>query len=340
MNSNGNSKIKFLSLLQVLEKYSDEEHPLPSGEICALMAKDGVSIERKSIYRDIGVLSELGIEILCTRTPRRGFFIAKRRFELPEVRLLMDAVLTAPFLTSKKTAELMGKLQSLLSVHQAESVACQTYVDQRVKFENEEIYYTIDAIHRAIAKKKRISFLYHHKTISGKKLRYDRGREFTISPYALLWSNDKYYLAGNYEKYDNVGNYRLDRIRRAAVTELDARPFSEVSPYRDFFDSADYLKKSFNMYNGVQELVELRCANEILEAVADKLGSGADFCCRDEKAFTVRARVYVSDGLIEWLLQYGNKIIVQSPKQLRMKIIGRIEEMSAAYQSVRPETEA
>ena len=210
----------------------------------------------------------------------------------------------------------------------------QIYVEQRVKFENEEIYYTIDAINRAIAVNKQISFLYHHRIIVDKKAKLDKGREFRISPYALLWENDKYYLAGNYGKYNTVSNYRLDRMKHAAVTDVDSRPFSEVSPYRQYFDAADYLRKTFNMYNGEQEMIELRCANGILEAVIDKFGSEIEFCCHDENAFTVRAHVCVSDGLVEWLLQYGGRITVQSPSRLRQEIIRQINGLNTAYQTI------
>jgi len=330
--NSGNNKIKLLILLELLNRYSDEEHPLSSGELCALLEERGVTCERKSIYRDIAVLTEYGVDIIQTRLPKPGFFVAKRDFELPEVRLLLDAVLTAPFITNKKTAELTGKLRELLSCYQAESVFKQIYVDQRVKFENEEIYYNIDAINRAISSGKQISFLYYHRIIVDQKAVLDKGREFQISPYALLWANDKYYLAGNYNKYDTVSNFRLDRMKHASVTAVDSRSFREVSPYREYFDTADYLRKTFNMYNGEQELVELRCANDILEAVVDKFGSEIEFCCHDENAFTVRAHVCVSNGLIEWLLQYGSRITVQSPIRLRQEIISQINGLNTVYQ--------
>ncbi len=332
MANYGNSKIKLLLLLELLNQFSDEEHPLSSSEICALLEERGVLCERKSIYRDIAVLTEYGIDIISTRSPKAGFFVAKRKFELPEVRLMLDAVLTAPFITNKKTAELTGKLRELLSCYQAESVFKQIYVDQRLKFDNEEIFYNIDTVNRAIAANKQITFLYHHQIIVGQNAQLDKGREFRISPYALLWANDKYYLAGNYDKYDTVSNFRLDRMKRAAISELDSRPFSEVSPYCNYFDTADYLRKSFNMYRGEQELIELRCANNLLEAVVDKFGSEIEFSCHDDNAFTVRAHVYVSDGLIEWLLQYGERIVVQSPSHLKQEMIEKINGLSAAYQ--------
>jgi len=329
--NNGNSKIKFLELLKLLKQCSDEEHPLSAAQLCTLLQKQGIDAERKSVCRDIALLNNYGFDIIHTYMPTQGFFIAKRDFELPEVRLLMDAVLAAPFITNKKTAELTAKLCGLLSCYQAEDVFKQINVEQRVKFENEEIYYNIDTINHAIAEHVKISFFYHHRVIVNQKARFDEGRKFTISPYALLWVNDKYYLAGNYDKYDAISNYRLDRMKHVEATSCESRPLCEVSLYEKYFDTSDYLKKTFNMYSGEQEMIALRCANDLLETIVDKFGSELEFTCHDDNAFTVRASVYVSDGLIDWLLQYGGRITVLSPKSLKDVMIKRIEALSAAY---------
>ncbi len=326
-----NYKLKILYLYKILYQYSDEEHPLSTKELCEKLMEWGIEGERKSIYRDISVLKEFGADIISTRIPKSGFFLARRRFELPEVRLLLDAVLTAPFITNKKTTRLTGKLRELLSCYQAEDVWKQIYIDQRVKFTNEEIYYNIDAINRAISENKKISFQYYHKIIFNQTVVPDEGKEFIVSPYALLWSNDKYYLAGNYQKYDDIANFRLDRINKVVILEESARSFSEVSPYPDYFDSADYLRKSFNMYNGEQALIELKCSNKILETILDKFGSDMEIGNCDSDSFTVRVRACYSDGLIEWLLQYGDRIIVQKPQTLRQEMLQRIEQLNAAY---------
>ncbi|HEX3038383.1 MAG TPA: WYL domain-containing transcriptional regulator [Oscillospiraceae bacterium] len=326
------SKQKLLILLNILMKYTDESHPLTAEELCEQLMKKGVPTERKSIYRSISALMDCGFEIISTRAlPKPGYFLANRDFELAEVRLLMDAVLAAPFITSKKTQELTGKLRSLLSCYQADEVLKQVYVERRVKFDNEEIYYIIDALNTAISSKKKIRFCYHHRIISGDQLQFDDGREFVISPYALIWSNDKYYLAGNYDKYNTVGNYRIDRMKHITITDEDARPFNEVSNYVEYFDVSDYLKKSFNMYNGEQEQIELCCANSILETIVDKFGSNLSFARSDDEHFCVQANVCISDGLIEWLMQYGDRVVVNKPDTLRERLIDKIKELSTAY---------
>jgi predicted DNA-binding transcriptional regulator YafY len=328
---NGSTKVRFLELLRLLKEYSDEEHPLSVVQLCELLKREGIESERKSVCRDISLMNTYGFDIIHTRLPHPGYFIAKRDFEVPEVRLLMDAVQAASFITNKKTAELTAKLCGLLSCYQADKVLKQINFEPRVKFENEEIYYNIDAIHHAIAENKKISFIYHHRVIVNQRAPFNEGRKFTVSPYALLWVSDRYYLAGNYEKYDAISNYRLDRMKHAEVTPFEARPLNQVSSYEKYFDTSDYLKKTFNMYNGEQRMIVLRCANGLLETIVDKFGSELEFTCHDDNAFTVRVSVYVSDGLIDWLLQYGDRIVVLSPKSLKDTIIKKIEAMSALY---------
>lgn len=324
-------KRRILALLELLRKETDEEHPLSSGEICTILEQQGYPGDRKSVYRDIAALNEEGFEIISTKSPRIGFFLVKRDFEVAEIRVLMDAVLSAAFITPKKTEELTKKLCGQLSRYQAQEVLGQIYVEQRGKFDNEEIYYNIDAVNRAIAAGKKVRFLYHHKIVVGVSAQNDKGREFIVSPYALIWSNDKYYLAGNYEKYDSVGNYRLDRMKKVHITKENIRPFCEISAYSDYFDTADYLRKTFNMYSGEAQYVELLCKNSMLEVILDKLGNSVDFLSHDQGRFSVRAKVYVSEGLIEWLLQYGDRVEVLSPETLREKMLQKIRALTQMY---------
>ncbi|MCY1714281.1 WYL domain-containing protein [Caproiciproducens galactitolivorans] len=179
---------------------------------------------------------------------------------------------------------------------------------------------------------KKIAFCYHHSVIVDQKAQFDEGRKILISPYALLWHDDQYYLAGNNEKYDSVSNYRIDRMKHVELTDLNARPFSEVSSYRECFDTLDYSRKSFHMFHGRQERIVLRCSNDLLEAIVDKFGSNIELSCHDKNAFTVRASVFVSDGLVEWLMQYGDRIVVLSPKSLKDKMITQVNAMRSAYQ--------
>lgn len=330
MAEKGNGRLRVLALLELLERLTDERHPLSAEELRELLAEQGIESAKKTVYRDIAALRGRGEDILFTRRPKAGFFLAARRFEPPEVRLLMDAVLAAPFITNKKTAELSEKLRGLLSRNQAEEAAAQVHVNPRPKFGNEEIYYSIDAVERAVAQGKKLSFLYYHHAIEGNRIVRNEGRRFVVSPYALIWDSDRYYLAGNYEKYDSVSVYRLDRMRHAEVTEQDARPFREVGG-QERFDAADYAARTFHLYHGELQTVELRCRDDALETVLDKFGDGLRLSAREDGYFSVRVRVYAGEGLFEWLLQYGDRIAVLSPEPLRNEMAARIGKIGAAY---------
>ena len=324
-------RIRILALLEILNDRTDEEHPLSSRELMALLDGQGVTAGRKTIYHDISALRAHGCDILFTRQPKAGFFLASRRFEPPEVRLLMDAVQAAPFLTEKKTGELMRKLSGLMSFGQAEETAGKTQMNLRPKFKNEEIYYTIDAVSRAIAQKKKISFLYRHFVIRGNRLAQEEGRRFLISPYALIWDSDQYYVAGNYEKYNDISVYRLDRIKRAELSEQTIRPFCEVGEYKDRFDAADYAAKTFHLYHGELQTVTLHCSDDALEPLLDKFGGSMDLSARGNGFFNVRVKVFAGEGLVEWLLQYGDRISVVSPRSLWGQVAERVRRIGKTY---------
>lgn len=330
-NENEVSRVKILALYKILYMYTDEEHPLPADGLCEKLGGYGIKCERKTIYRDIAALKGFGADILYSHAQKGGYFIGWRGFEPPEVRLLTDAVDAAPFITNKKTAELTAKLQSLLSVWQAKEAKSRAHSENPLKHDNEEIYYAIYTIDRAIAGGRKISFTYHHSVIKGNKPALDAGRKFVISPYALIWNSDKYYLAGNYQKYDSVSVYRIDRMRRTELLCEPARRFEEVSCYRGRFDAEDFARRTFYMYSGEKRHIELRCKDSTAETMLDRFGGGVRISRAQGGCFTVRGNVYVSEGLIEWLMQYGGRVEVVSPPELRLEVINRVKELNAVY---------
>ena len=316
------SKKKMLAVLEILKKYSDENNPINSLDIISRLEKEyGIIAERKSVYSDIAALKECGVDIERVNIKREGYYFASRRFEPPEIRLLTDAVLSARFITLKKTRELIQKLSEELSVNQAKCIEKQVYYDKRVKFDNEQIYYVVDTINSAIEQGKKISFIYHHKKISYNKVVNDEGKLFVFSPYALFWEREKYYVAGNYGKYDSVSNYRLDKMERVEICEEPIRPFSEVSKYRNYFDTADYVNKSFMMYYGEEDMLELICDNKLLEIMVDRFGESVRYTNYGEGRFRIRARAYISEGLEDWIIPYCDRCYIKSPDSLREKVI-------------------
>ncbi len=326
-------KLKLLYLLEILRRETDEEHPMPASMLIEKLAERGIVSERKSIYRDMETLIEYGYEIIHTRKPRQGYFLAGRELEVPEVRLLLDAVASAPFITEKKTVELTEKLCGFLSQSQQKEVCTQLCVQSdsdRVKFDNEEVYYNIDALHRAIEAGKKVQFHYFHKVISNGSVCSNPGRSFTISPYAMLWSEDKYYLVGNYGKYDNLSNYRIDRMKRVEILEEDARPIEEVSQYEDQLDTADYQRSTFFMYGGEEKNVILSCKTSLLDAMVDRFGE-MKILQEQEDSFVFEAKVRCSEGFFDWILRWGGQAVVLEPADVRASIAEKVKQLADAY---------
>ncbi|MGN0521715.1 MAG: helix-turn-helix transcriptional regulator [Eubacterium sp.] len=329
MNS---SKVKTLAIYKLLEMYSDEDNPLSSTELIDLLKKQGISCERKSIYSDIEALKEIGYDIMTTRGPKRGFFIASRKFQLPEVMLLVDAVTSAGFITPKKTNSLVDKLKTLVSVNQSESMVSQVYVDSAAnKCDNEEIYIIIDQLHGAITDKKKVKFIYKRRSIDVQNKKKHTEKTFTVSPYALIWKQDHYYLICNNEKYDNLMNLRIDRMKKLSVLDEDIRPFSEVSSYKDVFDTQDYSAKMFNMFSGEECQVTLQCDLKLQEEMLDRFGKNIPLRAVDISHFETTVNATLSDGFVSWVMQYGDSMKVIEPQALVDLIKQKAQDIVNVY---------
>ncbi len=320
------SKKKLFAVLEILKKYSDEDHPIKAFEIIDKLGMEyDLAAERKSIYRDVEVLQEFGFDIM--KKGREGFYLASRRFEVAEIRMLNDAILGASFITPARTKILSNKLTHELSIYQAKQIETQTYFDNRIKFSNEQILYIVDQIHSAITQRKKVRFKYYRKKIINCRVRRIYTREHCISPYALVWSDDKYYLVGNYDKYDNLSHYRIDRMENLSITDEPARNFEEVSKYDGVFDTGDYVTHTFRMYSGEETEIDLICSNSILEKIIDKFGDGAHYMNCGKDTFRVRTTGYMSEGLVDWLMMYSSQCYIKSPDELREKVIHRASEI-------------
>ena len=331
MAGNPMQKVKLLYLMEIFKKHTDEEHPLSASELCQKLAEQGVPAERKSIYSDIETLRQFGLEILSTRQPKAGYFLAVRDFELPEVRLLIDAVQAAGFISARKTRLLTGRLEGLLSESQAKKIQRQVYVDSRNKCENEEIYYSIDLLNRAIEDGRKVELTYSRRQLENGRKIVSSSRDFVISPYALTWMNDHYYLIGNNQKYDNLMHLRVDRMRRVHALDENARPFREVSGYTEFFDTADYVSKVFNMFGGELQQIDLRCKAGLLEQVVDRFGESIFIRDGGDGSFVFTVSAQVSEGLIGWLLQFGDGMEVLSPPGLREQMRQKAAALGRMY---------
>lgn len=330
-----NSKLKTLYILQFLQKFSDENHVLSTTELIVMLAQKGIKCERKSIYSDIEALNQVGFDIVAVRSPKRGYFMAGRDFEIPEVMLLIDAVSSAGFITPKKTKSLIEKLKSLVSENQAENMRSQFYVDSAAaKCDNEEIYITIDHLNSAITQNKMVKFIYRRRNIDKKKGRNYTEKTMNVSPYALIWKDDHYYLVCNNPKYDNLMNLRIDRMKKLTVLEDSARPFGEVSEYKNVFDTVDYSSKMFNMFSGSVCDVKLICNLSLQEEMLDRFGKNIPLRAVDMEHFETTVEAAVSDGLASWIMQYGGKVEVVEPVELREIISKKAASVLSVYNQI------
>ena len=325
------SKTKTLLIYKYLVDFSDENNPLSTTDLIDLLMKDGMLCERKSIYADIAVLKSIGFDIVKTMSPKKGFFLATRKFELPEVRLLIDAVTSAGFITPNKTQKLVEKLETLVSKNQADELVSQVYVDSDAKCDNEEIYYVIDALNDAIIDKKQVSFKYKRRNIDKENKKSYTEKAFTVSPYALIWKGDHYYLVCNNAKYDNLMNLRLDRMRKIAVLDEAVRPIEEVSEYKGTFDVADYSSKMFNMFSGKSAKVVLNCDLELREEIMDRFGAKIPLKATDTEHFETTIDAAISDGLVSWIMTFGDKIKVVEPASLAKEVKEKAQSIAKLY---------
>ncbi len=320
-------RIRLLYLIEIFKKYTDEEHPLTALELVGMLSDRGIPAERKSIYTDISMLNEAGYYIEKTRSPKAGYYLSGREFEIPEINLLADAVQAADFISRRKSRELIEKLEGMLSENEAKEVRRRIYIDNRAKCANEEIFYSIDAVSRAISENKKLTLQYCKRTLDDNGNIIETSKEHKVSPYVMVWADDHYYLVCNYEKYDNLMHLRLDRMKKAKVIDEAARDFREVSEYKTNFDVADYVEKAFNMYGGELQSITLRAKKDKLEQVIDRFGDKISICNCTKTHFEFKAEALISEGLVGWIMQFGDSLEVLSPESLRASICKSAEKI-------------
>lgn len=331
--SKGNQKLRILYLQDIFSRRSDENHVFSAEQLCDILIEDyGIPVERKAIYGDIEALQQYGMDIVNTRSPIRGYYLRSRKFDPAETRLLTDAVLAAKFISPKKTKSLVYKIGSLMSEEQEEKLRRQVYVNSSVKCSNEELYDVISALSDAIEKKLQVQFEYSKRKLEKRFVRRFTARTFVVNPYALIWSNDHYYLVCNNPKYNNLMHVRLDRISNIRLTDTPYRHFSSVSAYKDKFDSADYSNKLFNMFSGEQGEIKLRCNNRLIDDILERFGENVPLMIDGDDNFIVRATVELSEGLVSWIMQFGTDMKVLEPVELKNAVREKAKDISRIYE--------
>ena len=324
-------RARILLLLKYLEEHTDESHPKRMCDILEHLEHAGASAERKAVYADIGLLRDLGYDIIKTNERAAAYFLGQRPMELAEAEICASAVSAARFMTEKKSRELIRKLGSPFGCAASLRFRERMALARTQKTRNEEIYYNIDLIVHAQNAGKKISFLYFEYT-PDKKQRFKKdGQRYIASPYTLMWYEDCYYLVSNIDKYDNLSHFRVDRMSRIEISKEDIRPISEVSEYKNYIDFDEYHRSVFGMFGGSPQTVRIRFRDELATAVFDRFG--LDIAVSDIKDgfFNVSVNVRVSPGFLSWLTIFGNKAEVLSPDSLRQDMVNLIESLKEMY---------
>lgn len=305
-------KLKLLYILKFLEEHTDENHPMTTAELISRLDAEGINCERKTIYADIAALVDFGYDILQVSNRRGGgYYMASRDFELAELKLLVDAVQSSRFITSKKSRELIKKLEQIAGKHDAGKLQRQVYVAGRIKTENESIYYNIDNLHRAIQENKQIAFTYLEWNL--KKKLVPRGDRRVVSPWALIWREENYYLAAYDAKDGILKHYRVDKM--GSVEVLDEK--REGLEQFEKLDVAAYSNRTFGMYSGEEETVTMQFPNKLVGVVLDRFGKEADLRPMDDETFRIRAKVAVSGQFFGWLSGIGAEAEIVAPEQTK-----------------------
>lgn len=320
-------KTKLFVLLDILSRKSDEEHPLSMQAIIAHLAAYGIHAERKAIYGDLEALRSLGFDVICVKNKTTGYYLGSRRYELSELKLLVDAVAGSRFITEKKSRELIDKLTREASDYDAAKLNRQVHTAGRVKTMNESIYYNTDLIHTAIMEDK--SILFHYFLWNEKKekvLRRD-GAFYSVSPIALLWDDENYYLIGYDHLKKDIRHYRVDKMIHLSVT---AQPREGKESYEGF-DLAAYANTVFGMYHGRKEEIVLRVDNTLAGVIIDRFGRDVTLFSDGDGCFRVYLRVAISPNFLSWVMGFGNKMKVLSPASVADEVRALAEEVLLTY---------
>ena len=320
-------KLKILCLLKILKEETDEKHPLTTTQLIERLLAYGIQAERKSIYNDIAALEDFGVDIIKVTQKPGGYYLGEREFELAELKLLVDAVVASKFITTKKSRELIHKLETLTSRENAKQLNRQVVVTNRSKAVNEKIYYNVDKIHSTIAKGVKIRFQYFAWTVD-KQMELKRdGGFYEVSPFLLSWDDENYYLIAYDAKAGIIKHFRVDKMLRISLCR-EAREGAEE--FADF-DVGAYTKKTFGMFAGEEEVVTLVCRNELIGVMIDRFGQEVSTRRRDEDSFFLRTKVAVSRQFFGWLTGLGDGVRIQAPEDVRQRYCRYLDRILEDY---------
>lgn len=325
-----NQKFKLYRLAQIMLEKTDEEHYITMPEIMSELARYDITADRKSIYTDLKDLEQFGIEVEGEPVGNRyHYHVVSRDFELPELKLLVDAIQSSRFITERKSNALIKKLERLVSKYDAMKLQRQVYVSGRIKTMNESIYYTVDAIHNAITENRKIRFQYFQWNVKKEMELRHGGAYYHISPWGLSWNHENYYLVGYDSEAKKIKHYRVDKMLHIQMTD---EPREGKEHFKNL-DMADYSKKSFSMFGGKEQEVKLYVENSFAGVMIDRFGKDIMMIPADEGHFTVNVDVHVSRQFLGWVISLGDGVKIIAPNDVVEQMKMEIDRLTKQYSS-------
>lgn len=330
MSRTSGQKLKLLELNRFFLENTDEDHTVGIAEITEHLARCGISAERKSLYDDFEQLRKFGTEVMSVKTgDGTGYYVADRLFQVSELKLLVDAVQVAKFITDKKSRELIAKLETLCSRYEAAELSRQVTISGRIKSMNESIYYNVDKIHTAIAGNKSINFKYFEYNMSGERILRRDGEDYIVSPYALIWDDENYYLIAFDHRESMIKHYRVDKMMSIKISEnprIGQKEFNDA-------DVSMYSKKVFGMFGGKSEKVCLEFDKSLCGVIIDRFGKDV-FIRQSENPgkVYVYCDVVISPHFFGWLFSFGEKAKIATPVETALQFKEYCEDVTKQYE--------
>ena len=323
-----NQKLKMLYLVQLFSRETDDTHKLTMPEIIAKLAADGVNADRKTLYQDFEELRRFGFDIISEKDGRNFYYyLGSRDFELPELKLLVDSVQSSKFITDKKSSQLIKKLESLVSKYEGSQLHRQVIIAGRVKTMNESIYYNVDKIHAAIGTDRQIRFKYFDWNLKKEMEPRYGGKWYQLSPWALMWDDEKYYLVAYDSKHETIIHYRVDKMTQIGILD-EKREGHEA--FRKF-NIAHYTNTLFGMFAGDETKVTIEAENRLVSVFIDRFGKDIIIAPVDEDHFRTTVTVAVSKQFFGWIMGIDGDVRIVAPDSVVKQIKAEIESLVERY---------
>lgn len=328
MAKSENQKQKILVLLDLFKSKTDEEHGVTTSDIIDYLAEHGIKAERKTVYADLNTLKEYGYEISKEKKDGNYYYtLLDRDFQLPELKLLVDAVQASKFISEKKSSELIKKIENLASVYQAKQLQRQVFVSNRIKTNYENVYYNVDELNLAINENRKIKFDYYEWNLSKEMVLRKNGHKNDISPWSLAWDDENYYLVAFDGNSGIIKHYRVDKMRKIEILD-EARDGREEF---EEFDAAKYAKKVFGMFTGDEQRVKIQFANKLIGVVIDRFGQDIMIIPKGVDQFVVNVNVKVSNMFLGWIIGLGDGAKILEPESVVDEVKQITERLKEQY---------